>query len=308
MRTRMQIVLVALLALIPLACSGTDDIIAQQAGLSIDGDNAAEIGGAVLGSAEFVGELADMLLGFSDLIGEGGTGTYLCPGGGSVEVQANDVEPLGVMSPGDSATLTFDGCAVSFGDETINLNGSVTIVILEPATTAQLAVFVPFSLRSQINFNDTVLVYPDETITLNGQIVVTYGSTDGVVYTTEVEGTLLSAHVQEVAGDSYDNELRSFFFGYSDNESNGRYVLGFAGQLWVSNFGPFGAAFIFASTTALAGTDPNYPDTGIWYVEAFGGRCTYIVQNASTVRMEIDIDGDGNPDVIKDASWFEMLD
>ena len=240
------------------------------------------------------------------IFGEGGgDGTYPCPDGGTLTVALNDTEPLGVPSPGDSATITFGDCEMNFHGEMVRVVGSYEITVM-PSQVTQLAQTPPFVITLSLTFNDTVVHYPDETITLNGVMTVVYRSQDGKIFTTELSGALLTATVQETGQAPYTLELIDYDLEYLDNTDTGNYLMGFRGSLYHGGFGPSGATFDFESTTVLAGVAPNYPGSGIWYIDALGGRCVYIVQDTTTVRMQIDINGDGTPELTRDVPWTAL--
>lgn len=296
---------VALLALafMPLACGGDGETpIPQGIGLQIDESNAAVAGGMAVGAAEFMSDLGDLMLGFESIF-TGGSGTYPC-GAGEIVAVINDVAPVGEPSPGDTATFTFNSCAYTFGDQTLEIRGELSFSV-PTATTTQLAQVSGFAMVFDLVFKDLKFVWSDETLTLNGGIRYTVTSADNVIVDSTWTGTLVDIHIQETPGDSYVVQIIDFEFTERWNGSNNAYVLGFKGTMADSR----GGSMHFESTTALAGTEPQYPGTGIWFIEGGNNsRCTYFVVDPSQVRLQVDKDGDGTIDADFLVPWNNLLE
>lgn len=273
---------------------------------AITDQNVYDLVDTSVGSSDFLVQLSDLLFELAAVIEGEGEGTFPCDLDGTVDVALNDVAPVGQLSPGDSATISFDGCVMDLDGDPVTFRGTIHLTVPALAGPAQLP-SPPWEFRVVYTFTNVRVEYDDgDVITLDGGAGLTFGSDDNLLFETTIDGTKLVANVAEVGEAPFTVTLSDFEISETLHLANGAYVVGFVGDFSHSRFG---GLYHYETSTALAGVVPGNPESGIFFVRAPNGSIvTVFALGGDAIRLEADFDADGTPDLSKDTTWTALLD
>ena len=289
-----RILLLCAASLLPLSCGSSggapEVLLAPQ--------NAAAAAGQGLAAVDLLTEMTDLVSVFLDAFEGSSCQTVPC-GSGNVRLTLNDLAPEGQLSSGDSATFLFQACTFTLGEDTVTLNGRFTL----RAETVTGAAPGPFSIGVSVTFQSLTVTGPDGLLSVDGGLLLEAGSTDGVEFMTAVSGSRFSAFVQE-GGASKSVTLANFRLAQQYDEETGGYAGTLDAEITSSEIG---GRITYATPVPFSGTGPNDPDDGSFVVTgASGSTLNVLVLDEVNVRILVDTDGDGEPEVTIDTTWDEL--
>lgn len=288
----------ALLLLVPVACGGGGGGTAQ---VTLTAENAEQVAGDVLGGLQFLSDFESLLGDFVSVIEDLDSGTYPCPGGGTMTLSIVDAPPLGVISTGDSASFAFSDCSVDTGGETVTMDGSLAFQVTD-------AIDVPppgFDAVVRFTFSNLTMASGTETITVSGGFSIHAISPDDVVVTTVVTGDSLRASISG-PGLSESASIEDFDDERTEDEGTGAFTVTTRGTIYESEIG---GEVDYETTAPLEGTDPNPPGAGTLLVTGGGGTSMLVVAvDEVNVRLDVDTDGDGIRETVIDTTWAALND
>jgi hypothetical protein len=274
-------------------CSGSS----ETPELVLSAQNAEAAAAQAVGAVGMLEGMSEMAEGFS----EGTLAEEALPcvtGSGNSTV--NDVAPVGEISTGDSASITFNNCVLDLGGFALELNGTFSFTATD-VTAADPA----FDATVAVMFRNFSMSVEGVTVSMNGGFTHHLSTTDGVAFTSVVTGTTFSTYAQGEAGQTFTGTI-------SDFRLERQYDVGTGAYLWdldatVTGTG-IGGWVTYDTTSPFTGTDPDYPDAGTLVVSgANNGTATVIAIDNVDVDIELDADGDGTPEATISTTW-DVLD
>lgn len=290
--------LFALPLLLPIACGGGDGGTAQ---VTITAQNAEEVASTVLGALQFMDGFEELLGEFVFVIEDAASGTFPCPGGGTMTLSINDVAPLDEISVGDSASITFNGCIVDMDGESVTLSGSLSFNVL-----AVTSVPAPgYDAMVRFTFSNLALAMGTDTVTVNGGLTAEASTPDDVLFTTDVTGDSLRASIAGPGGT--DSAVISAFDDLRTNDdATGAFTIASAGTLYQSDMA---GEVDYETTAPFAGTHPNPPGAGVLLVTGGGGTSMLLsAVDDVNARLDVDTDGDGTRETVINTTWAVLVD
>jgi hypothetical protein len=263
--------------------------------------NAVAVARMVVQGAEFfASDFGETLLTLAQVISTP-SGTLPCIGGGSFQNSANDVAPVGEVSAGDSATVTFNNCVFDLGGIIVTLRGQFTIVVNE------FTEILPSGLDAEYvyTFRNFEMDVEGTTIQANGGAVVELESPDGNLNTTVARGDSLTLEFDDDTN-RFTRRFTEFRHEQVEDETAGNYSVGIEGRVHDSDVG---GAVDYVTDIPFGGESDLNPGEG--EVTAAGGANSSLrieVLDDEYVRLHIDEDGDGTYEASIDVSWSELLD
>jgi len=292
-RTLSRLVLAASATLVPLGCNSPND--SDPTELGISAANAPSVAAQGVSSVELLSGMAELTDSFTSVVESGNAALIPCDSG-SIDVVVEDSAPLGVLSSGDSATLTFDGCVVTVGGRSVALNGVISFTATEVTGAAGAA----FSLVLDCTYDGLTVIGFKSIFAIDGGFTVDTRSTDGETITRVVSGERFSAF-SVAPNQVFSGTLLDFREERTLNQTTGAYTLSLsAGATGNRIFG----TVRYETTIPFQGLDPNDPDTGELEVTGTnGGKLTFVVVDNIAVQLLVDVNGDGIPEATIDTTW-----
>jgi hypothetical protein len=227
-----------------------------------------------------------------------------CPSGGTTTISFADNNNSGTLDIGEGITFTFANCKETAND---NLNGSLGITIdsvnMTPAgllsftgtmTVTQLV--ATEGTRSASLHGAVAMTYAEQSTTqTNIQLVVgTVGLTSSVSIAAQTETityeeafSFAQTSMTDGAGTSLSTSSLASG-GFQSNLIGGRVILEAPQQL-------------------VQSASASYPGSGIVRVVGTGSALRLTVLDTTTVRQELDTNGDGSYDASKDVPWTTLM-
>lgn len=231
----------------------------------------------------------------------------LCPDGGSATMSLDDLDNNGEPSIGETVTVQFTNCRD--GGDTVN--GRMTIVITAIGSLGQ-------SLSAGLSFADLRTTSSDGTATLNGGVSLTMSFLlSGAMSSTVTVGT--SGLVSSIVTAGYSETL-TLGAGLAVETSFdptlpvpppgssilGRTLMQVNGAVGSSRLnGSFTITTVEPITLYEADLYPRAGQTDA--TGASGSKLRMTVLNETTVRLELDANGDGSFEQTVDKPWSEIL-
>jgi len=215
--------------------------------------------------------------------------TTSCTDGGRVTV-SGDVAAPGMLTPND--TIVFDFALCREGDATVNGRVSMQFASFSGDLASDT-----FSLDVDVQASDLEATIGGRAATLNGSASLVIDSTPDTLTTTVTSTSVSVAH----AGST------STFSNYSSitmvtSSSVARAVNG------TLTSSAFDGSVTFDTTKALEGANRLSTDAGqVVITGADGGTITFVVLDATSVRLEVDTNGDGTVDATFDVPWTGLI-
>jgi hypothetical protein len=230
-----------------------------------------------------------------------------CPSGGTVSGQLDDRDGNLDVSPGDVATLTFTNCR----DGSDTLNGSVTVGFTAVNATAT-------QITATLSFSGLSAVTSDGSLSLNGGLSLNYSEQlngNSTTTLTIASGGLTSRVV--AANPPYDETL-TLSGGLTLVETVDLAAVPPGGSVpGLSTLTVNGTAassllngtINITTVTPVKAYDADlYPREGqILVTGAANSKLRMTALNATTVRLELDANGDGTFEQVTDKLWSEIL-
>lgn len=221
------------------------------------------------------------------------TSSHLCAGGGTVSTTLDDVDNNGRLSRGDTATGTFANC-VEFG---VVINGSFSInnvvVTGTPGVTPASSVGATFTFNNLSGQDSTSLA------TVNGNFNLEAATVNGVAFDITITGNNLS-----IAENGQTITLSNFSESLSVNRSTSAFSYTVNGTLTSTRLG---GSLTFQTLTPFSGIEGAPPSSGVLKVTgANNTSLTLTALSSTSVRIDVDTNGDGVFDTSTSKTWSEI--
>jgi len=263
--------------------------------------NAEEVAGDVLGAIEFVAEFRTLLGDFVSVIEDLDSGTFPCPGGGTMTLSIVDSPPSGEISKGDSASFAFRGCSIAMDGGSVTLNGSLGFSVNDVADVPPPG----YDALVRFSFSNLAMATGTETVTVSGGFTAHASTPDGVIVTTVVTGDSLRASILS-PGVSESARISDFDDEEITDEGTGAFTITTAGTLYQSEIG---GEVDYETIAPLEGTNPNPPGAGTLLVNGGGGTSMLLVAvDEVNARLDVDTDGDGIRETVIHTTWSALTD
>ena len=218
-----------------------------------------------------------------------------CAVSGTVDVELNISDPA-QPSISDTFAFEFSNCDEGTG---VVVDGAMTITIVGIGGDAASGNFL---LGMQIEFSAFAVTEGGETASATGTINIEIDTTDPLVTTIAVSTSTLvttSAGTEEV--------LTNFTVEITEDASTFPVAVTVDTSFTISSPRIDGSVTVTTSLS-LQSMGEDYPFVGELRIEgADGAVIVMIALDANTVRLEIDIDGDGAVDDTIDLTWDELM-
>lgn len=220
--------------------------------------------------------------------------TEACTGGGTVTVTGDDVPPLGVVSTGDSFTISFNSC-VELG---ITLSGSLAITNF--TLNGDPSVDIAWNMQATFTFTALTISEGLDSLRIDGGMNYSIATSDSDDFVVSISGANLAYREG-----GHTTTLRSFTFDYLEELSSGLYSLEYAGT---ADIGSLTGRVMFTTTLPVTGDLANdWPDTGVVLITgANNSSVTMTILGADAVQLGVDANGDGATDQTIDTTWTAL--
>lgn len=220
-----------------------------------------------------------------------GPDTSNCEVGGTVTV-SGDLQNLTTLTIGDSVTVSFADC----DDGTTVADGTLTMQVA--SMTGDFASGM-FSLGVDVTLTDFRVTTDGETVTADGDISLLTDTTQSPTISVSVSSSSLT-----IAGANGSHTLTGYSLVAVVDVASGEFSRETSGTLTST---AFDGSVTFETQVDLQGTGEGYAASGELLITGAGGATIHlIVLDNTTVRLELDLDGDGETDEVVDASWAEL--
>ncbi|MHC4956684.1 MAG: hypothetical protein ACYTGZ_22830 [Planctomycetota bacterium] len=204
-------------------------------------------------------------------------GVFECPNDGTYGLELHG-------NPPTAGTITFTDCVFDFGDGPTTLNGTLTFRLASADTVA-------FTL-------DLRAVDSQGTTDILGDMSVELGSAGSSTLVMIVRGKSL-----QISEDGFSYALEDFRLEERVNVSNGDWTATMRGYMREDSFG---GTIYFATTTPLAGSGDDHPESGVLILRGAGGSRIRITLSGENILIELDADGDGVYEDSETTTWSEL--
>lgn len=213
-----------------------------------------------------------------------------CSGGGSFTISANDADNSSSLTTGDSASFTYNACRI--GGTT--LSGTMTMDGIAVTGNAQSP---SQSLGATFTFTAFTSVGPNGTDRVDGgfSIQTAIQRTPGPIIDATVSGGAI-----RFVHDGVVRELANFSSSVHVDEQTGRYRYSVEAML-VSE------GIRIANPQPFEGSIGAFPSTGVLQVVgAASSSATLTALSATSVRIDVDSNGDGVTDATQTRTWSSL--
>jgi hypothetical protein len=215
-----------------------------------------------------------------------------CTLGGDITITATLADDS-TLTPGDVVSVVYNSCAEADGTLNGGVNLTVTTVDGDPNVP-------PFSADLDVAIDSVALTHEGTTVSANGAL--------GATISSEAEGTLTLALAGTELATVLDDDtitLQDFTSTESDDFNAGQYTLDVAGTIASDVQG----SYAFETPTTLTGAGGEFPSAGEILIHGADDTSARITALDNTnVRLELDTDGDGEPDESTDTTWTDLTD
>ncbi|HEU4619723.1 MAG TPA: hypothetical protein VFV10_16920 [Gammaproteobacteria bacterium] len=285
----------------PTEIAGSGEAAKPAASLSTAKASAVQPSAAKLSTAKVYAKVqslegaeADALIDQSrsgDLQAAVGPESTACMAGGTVTLSGN-LSNLVTLTVGDTLTLDFANC----DDGTSVIDGAFSMKITSLSGDLTSGMFV---LGVDVTVTALRITENGETVTANGSISFVTDSTQSPIVTTTVTANTLT-----VTGAGATNTLRDFSSTEVVDSVTTEYSLSSHGTLTST---AFSGSVTFETNASFQGTGDDHPVSGeIVITGAKGGSIDLVVLDGVSVRLNLDLNGDGQIDETSDATWDEL--
>lgn len=214
-----------------------------------------------------------------------------CPVAGTTTTTA-DLASQSTLTAGDRITLAFADC----DDGTTVVDGVFSMTV--GSFSGDIASGI-FTLRIEVALTDFQVLENGEGITADGTISFSTDTTGSPSIVTTISTDSLT-----VTGGGASDSLLDYVMTQVVDEATGEYSLETSGTLTSS---AFSGSVMFATEVELQGTGTDYAVSGELLITGANGATIHvIVLDGVSVRLELDIDGDGTTDEIRDVAWSDL--
>jgi hypothetical protein len=214
--------------------------------------------------------------------------TTPCTDGGRVTV-SGDVATQVTLTPND--TIVFDFALCREGEATVNGRVSMQFASFSGDPSSDT-----FSLDIDLQVSDFEATVAGKAATLNGPASLVIDVTPDTVTTTVTSTSISVAHAGSTSTFSNYSSITMVTSGSVARVVNGTLTSsGFDGSV------------TFDTTKALQGANRLATDVGqVIITGANGGTIKVVVLDATSVRLDVDTNGDGTADATFDVTWAEL--
>jgi hypothetical protein len=238
----------------------------------------------------------------------GASGTFYCggtpssdTGDGKLEWAFTDDNDNDELDDDDTITLTWTDCEAA---NTVTLDGKLTLTEYS-ATGANDLEVGNGSASFRASFDSLNITSSGETVSevgLDGNISYTLSSNNGVI-TTTVASTSLVIRAE-------DEELE--FISYNSTTTYTVATTAYSTQITaeIASTDISGAVEI-TTPTAISGqlnVSSGRPSAGSIKIEGENSSVTATIESASSIQVDVDLNGDGTADTSFDTTWTELLE
>ena len=218
--------------------------------------------------------------------------TTPCINGGTVTVSGNIMTPT-ALTAGDTINLVFsacdDGAGVVSGTYAMRINSFSGDLISGS-----------FSFGVTVTLTGFQVVDVGETVTANGDVTISLDTNTMPTLTVSVTANELS-----VSTGAASHTLGNFSVTETIDEGTFGYTMDASGTLTSS---AFTGSVTFSTAASLQGDGVGYAYSGELTITGAGSASiSFMVLDGVFVRLEIDLNGDGTPDEVIDATWDEVV-
>jgi hypothetical protein len=218
-----------------------------------------------------------------------------CAVSGTVDVQADIRDPV-QPSVNDTFVFEFINCDDGTG---VVVDGGMTITITGLDGDVPSGNFV---LRMQIGFSAFAVTEGGETASAEGTISITIDTSAPPVTRIAVSATTLVT-----TSDGMEEVLTSFSVEIVEDASTFPTMVTVESSFTVSS-PRIGGEVTVTTSLALQSMGDGYPFAGELRIEGAGNAVIVMIAlDADTVRLQIDVDGDGATDETIDMTWDELM-
>jgi hypothetical protein len=221
-------------------------------------------------------------------------GQESCAVSGTVDVQVNVDNPT-APSVNDSFIFDFTNCDDGTG---VVVDGGMTITI---TTLVGDVASGNFLLGMSIGFSAFAVTEGGETTTANGTITISIDTTNPTVTT-----IVMSASAFVTTSDGMEEVLTNFTVEITEDASTFPVAVTVETSFTISS-PRIGGEVVVTTSLALQSMGEEYPFVGELRIEGAGNSVIVMIAlDDNTVRLQIDIDGDGFDETI-DMTWDELM-
>ncbi len=268
-------------------------------------ESAADAG---VGASWFLSDTGLVVLFLPGLIAGGpGAGTFPCDTG-DFTLAIDDRPPVGVISPGDTVTITFGDCAILVNEAfevALTYNGTISCVVNRALETASSYDFAFAFTFTGLEIGVDVAGEREETLSVDGDLAVEAFSPDGTMDTTTMRTGSLSVTMQ-ARTETFSRVITDYHVVEESNLDTEDFSREMAGTVFDQAIG----GPVTVQTTVLAtgtGFDPGFPATGEMLVTSPGAWPVAVIPRDNIrVLLEIDEDADGDADIAVPTTWSDL--
>jgi hypothetical protein len=219
--------------------------------------------------------------------------TEPCESGNGTVTVSGDVAALGTLSVDDEFNLEFDQCDDNIG---VILDGNLDFVVDDVQGDPLTEVFL---LSLGTTFTDLVATGADRAYSVNGDANSTLDSLGFPVTSSTLSGSTL-----EIASGIEIYTYTNFTQTLSRNTTTGEIELTASGTL---DSDLLGGSVDYETVESILAIGNENPSSGVILITGADDTTVRIViENTTSVRLEIDSDGDGNVDDTQFTTWEEL--
>jgi len=222
-------------------------------------------------------------------------GLALCAVSGTVDVEVTITNPL-TPSVGDQYRFAFEACDEGTGTVT---SGSMVITIT--ALGGDLATG-EFLLGTRIELTALQITEDGETSSANGTVSIEIDTTMAPITTITVSASALATTTEGMVETVTDLTV-------TISEDQGMFPTAVTVETSFTISSPrIGGDVVVSTSLVLQSTGAEYPFVGELRIMAAGNAVIVLIAvDSNSVRLEVDVDGDGAMDDSIDTTWDEIL-
>ena len=227
------------------------------------------------------------------------TETEACASGGSITYMDDDHNGNGKVDAGDSATLTANKCNMGNG---IIMNGQLNLVANSVSGNMDSP---PFSLTANITYNNFEVVVGSSKASGNGTATISFS-----VQNASNISTKMSTQSLTLAASNANVNTQQTLQGYTASSAiNGSIASTSAdGILVTSNLNNQSIQIATPTLFKIDNSRSRYPHQGVMIITGANTTSVRITSvDSTTVKLELDADGDGKYEVNQTKPWSQML-
>lgn len=220
--------------------------------------------------------------------------------GGTMTITFDDADDDQKLSPPDTFTTTFDNC--KFISNPYVMNGAM--IITNGATTGEpVANVAPWTFAGTMTFVDYGSSAPNETVVVNGKLDFDASSADGKTQTSQATSSDVLVVFNNSVSVQYDalkttvTQATVAGIDTTTATSEGKARITGIGEVTFSTLSPW----------VYQGSSENPSRGSIQFVGANGSKVIVTAINDQTVELQIDSNGDGQADSVRERAWDALL-